>query len=53
MNEKQGKHETEYRIALLYLRELKKNNVITEEDFIKIQKKLIRKFKPVIGNLDV
>jgi len=53
MTEKQGRNEIEYRLSLLKLNELLELKLITSEEYKKMQKKLIRKYKPVIGVLDV
>ena len=53
MTEKQGRNEIEDRLSLLKLNELLELKLITTEEYKKMQKKLIRKYKPVIGVLDV
>ena len=53
MTEKQGRNEIEYRLSLLKLNELLELKLITLEEYKKMQKKLIRKYKPIIGVLDV
>lgn len=52
MTEKQGQNEIEYRLSLLKLNELLEQKLITPEEFKKMQKRLIRKYKPIIGVLD-
>jgi len=49
----QGKNELSYRFAILKLKKLLEDNLITEKEFKKMQKALIRKYKPIIGCLDV
>lgn len=44
MNEKQGSNEIKYRLSIMMLTELLNNNEITQNEFLNIRKKLIRKF---------
>lgn len=44
MNEKQGSNEIKYRLSIMMLTELLNNNEITQDEFLNIRKKLIRKF---------
>lgn len=53
MDEKHGINEMKYRVAMLKIKYLLEQKLITDEEFKKIQKKLIRKYKPIIGELDV
>ena len=52
MNEKQGSNEIKYRLSIMILSELLNNNEITQEEFLNIRKKLIRKYKPIVGCLE-
>lgn len=52
MNEKQGSNEIKYRLSIMILTELLNNNEITQDEFFNIRKKLIRKYKPIVGCLE-
>ena len=52
MNEKQGSNEIKYRLSIMMLTELLNNNEITQDEFLNIRKKLIRKYKPIVGCLE-
>lgn len=52
MNEKQGSNEIKYRLSIMMLTELLNNNEITQDEFLNIRKKLIRKYKPIVGYLE-
>lgn len=53
MDEKQGTNEIKYRVAMLKVEYLFKQKLITDEEHKSIQKKIIRKYKPIIGSLYV
>lgn len=53
MNKQQAENEIRFRIALLYLQKLYEDKLIDENELKKLKKKLIRKYKPVIGWLEV
>lgn len=53
MNKQQTENEIRFRIALLYLQKLYEEKLINENELLKLKKKLIRKFKPIIGWLEV
>ena len=52
MTEKQESNEIKYRLSIIMLKELLNNNEITEEEFLKLRKKLIRKYRPIVGCLE-
>lgn len=52
LNSEQGKNEIAYRLAMLKLKKLLEDEVITEKEYKKAQKGLIKKYKPIIGCLD-
>lgn len=52
MNEKQGSNEIKYRLSIMMLTELLNNNEITQDEFLNIRKKLLRKYKPIVGCLE-
>lgn len=53
MNEKNGINEIKYRVAMVKLNYLLEQKLITDDEYKKIQKTIIRKYKPIIGVLDV
>lgn len=52
MTKKQQENEVKYRLSIMMLLDLKCKGQITNEEFVKI-KRLIRKYKPIIGCLEV
>lgn len=52
INEKQGSNEIKYRLSIMMLTELLNNNEITQDEFLNIRKKLLRKYKPIVGCLE-
>ena len=52
MNEKQGANEIKYRLSIIMLNELLNSNEITQEEFPDLRKRLIRKYKPLVGCLE-
>ena len=52
MTEKQAINETKYRIASLILNSLLQDKKITKEEWVKLKKKLKRKYKPIISCLE-
>lgn len=53
MTKKPQENEVKYRLSIMMLLELKHKGQITNEKFVEIRKKLIRKYKPIIGCLEV
>lgn len=53
MNNKQAQAETKYRLLVLLLLKLLEDKEITEEEFNKIRKAAINKFRPIIGWLEL
>ena len=53
MNKKQGQAETKYRLLVLLLLNLLEEGSITEEEFKAIRKGVCKKYKPIIGWLEV
>ena len=53
MTKKQQENEVKYRLSIIMLLELKHKGQITNEEFVEIRKKLIRKYKPIIGCLEM
>jgi len=52
LNPIQAEQEIKYRLAVFKIQKLLEEGLITEAEFKKIRKELIKKFKPVIGCLD-
>lgn len=52
MNQTQAEQEIKYRLAVFKIQKLLEEGLITEIEFKKIRKELIRKLNPVIGCLD-
>ena len=52
MTAEQAKKELSYRVAMLKVQKLLDDGFITKNEFVKLRKKLIRKYKPIIGCLD-
>ena len=52
MNEIQGKNEISYRFGMLKIKKLLEDKLIDEKEYKKLQKALIKKYKPLIGCLD-
>ena len=53
MTKKQQENEVKYSLSIMMLLELKYKGQITNEEFVEIRKRLIRKYKPIIGCLEV
>lgn len=53
MTKKQAEAEMKYRLAVLLLNDLLKKGKITKDELLMYKKKLIRKYKPLIGCLEV
>lgn len=53
MTKKQQENEVKYRLSIMMLQELKNKGQITDEDFDEMRKRLVRKYKPIIGCLEV
>jgi hypothetical protein len=53
MNKQQAENEIRFRIALLYLQKIFEEKLIDDSELKKLKKKLIRKYKPIIGWLEV
>lgn len=43
--------EMNYRITMSYVRQLRKNGTITEEEYREIDKIMLKKYRPVLGTL--
>lgn len=52
MNQTRAEQEIKYRLAVFKIQKLLEEGLITETEFKKIRKELIRKLNPVIGCLD-
>ncbi len=52
MNIKQGENEIKYRLSVIILEDMLAKELITKDEMAKLKKKLIRKYKPVIGCLE-
>ena len=53
MTKKQQENEIKYKLSIMMLLELKDKKQITDEEFNEMRKRLVRKYKPVIGCLEV
>ena len=53
MTKKQQENEVKYRLSIMMLLDLKCKGQITNEEFQEMKKRLIRKYKPIIGCLEV
>lgn len=53
MNKKDANNEMKYRLAVMIINDLLAKGKITEEEHLSYKKKLIRKYKPFIGCLEV
>lgn len=53
MTKKDAENEMKYRLAVMILNDLTAKGKITEDELLKYKKKLIRKYKPLIGCLEV
>ena len=51
MNHDQFQREKNYRVSLSITKSMLANGVITEQEYRKIDKLLVTKYKPVIGGL--
>lgn len=49
MTKEQFDREKKYQAALAVARDMLKKEVINEEDFLRIEAKLKRKFQPILG----
>ena len=49
MTKEQFEREKKYQAALAVARDMLKKEVINEEDFLRIEAKLKRKFQPILG----
>lgn len=52
MNSKQGENEIKYRLSVIILEDMLAKELITKDEMVKLKKKLIRKYKPVIECLE-
>lgn len=43
--------ETQYQLTMSYVKQLKRNGTITEEEYRKIDKIMLDKYRPVLGTL--
>ena len=53
MTKKQAEAEMKYRLAVLLLNDLLEKGKIINDELLMYKKKLIRKYKPIIGCLEV
>lgn len=53
MTEKQYEAEIKYRLSVLLLLKCYEDKKITNDELLKLKKKLIRKYKPLIGCLEI
>lgn len=53
MTNKQGENEIKYRLSVMILEDLLEKKMITNDEMLKLKKKLVRKYKPIIGCLEV
>lgn len=53
MTEKQYESEIKYRLAVLLLLKCYEDKKITADELLKCKKKLIKKYKPIIGRLEI
>lgn len=53
MTKKQQENEVKYRLSIMMLLDLKCKGQITNEEFQEMKKRRIRKYKPIIGCLEV
>ncbi len=53
MNKKDADNEIKYRLAVMLLNDLVMHNKIDEKELLQYKKKLIRKYKPLIGRLEI
>lgn len=53
MDKQQAEAEIRFRIALIYLQKLYDEKLIDDNELKKLKKKLIKKYKPIIGWLEV
>lgn len=53
MNKKEGTKEMKYRLSILYIQSLYEQKIISEQNFKILKKKLIKKYKPLIGSLEL
>ena len=51
MNQEQFKREKNYRVSLAIARDMLLRKLITEQEYSKIDKILVTKYKPVFGRL--
>lgn len=53
MTKKDAENEMKYRLAMMILNDLAAKGKITNDELLKYKKKLIKKYKPLIGCLEV
>lgn len=53
MTKKQQENEVKYKLSIMMLLDLKCKGQITNDEFEEMRKRLIRKYKPIIGCLEV
>lgn len=51
MKDEQFNSEKEYQIRRSIINKMRKEKIITEQDFKKIDTKLLRKYEPIFGTL--
>ncbi|GMB10628.1 MAG: hypothetical protein NkDv07_0529 [Candidatus Improbicoccus devescovinae] len=52
MTDKQFEREKNYQISILLIKSMLKNSVISKKDFDVVNDKLIKKYKPIFGELN-
>ena len=51
MNDMDFNSEMNYQITMSYVRQLKRNGAITEEEYRKINTIMLKKYRPILGTL--
>ena len=51
MNSKDFNREMQYQITMSYVRQLKQNGTITDEEYKKIDTLMLKKYRPILGTL--
>lgn len=51
MSSSEFNSEMDYQITMSYVRQLRKNGTITEEEYREIDKIMLKKYRPVLGTL--
>lgn len=51
MSSSEFNSEMNYQITMSYVRQLRKNGTITEEEYREIDKIMLKKYRPVLGTL--